>query len=116
MAYFAKLGIGNKIIRVAVVHDDVAPTEQAGVDFLNNLYKTNDIWKQTFKDGTRKNRAGKDFSYDESRDAFIPPKPFNSWILDETTCRWKAPVAKPDSESGAEYDWNESTKSWYERV
>ena len=114
MAYFAKLGVGNKIIKVEVLHDDVAPTEQAGVDFLNNLYNTGDIWKQTFKDGTRKNRAGIDFTYDESRDAFIPPKPYRSWTLNEETCQWEAPVARPNDDKF--YNWNESTKSWDEIV
>ena len=124
MAHFAKLGVGNVVETVTVVHNDVAITEQAGIDFLNNLYNTRDVWKQTsyntnggvhVLDGTpfRKNYAGVEFKYDQTRDAFIPPKPYPSWTLDEGTCRWDAPVAYPDD--GNEYNWNESTKAWDEK-
>tara|TARA_R110000823_G_scaffold284255_1_gene402338 strand:+ start:81 stop:455 length:375 start_codon:yes stop_codon:yes gene_type:complete len=121
MAHFCKLGIGNIVERVEVVSNDIATTEQAGVDFLNNLYKTRDIWKQTsyntyggehLLNGTpfRKNYAGKDYTYDQTRDAFIPPKPYPSWILNETTCLWKAPIDKPDDDN--KYIWNENTRTW----
>ena len=111
MAHFAKLGVGNIIIKVAVVSNDIATTEQAGVDFLNNLYGSRDVWKQTSYNGNiRKNYAGVGYTYDQTRDAFIPPKPFNSWILNEETCIWEAPVAKPDD--GQRYSWNEETTTW----
>jgi len=111
MAHFAKLGIGNIVETVEVVHNDIATTEQAGADFLNNLYKTRDVWKQTSYNATiRKNYAGIGYKYDQTRDAFIPPKPFNSWILNEDTCRWEAPVDYPND--GQTYNWNEQTKSW----
>ncbi len=121
MAHFAKLGIGNKVLEVHVVSNDVAITEQAGIDFLNSLYGTNDVWKQTSYNtikgehllgGTpfRKNFAGIDWKYDQTKDAFIPPKPFESWTLNETTCQWDAPVAYP--EDGQSYSWNETTKQW----
>jgi hypothetical protein len=121
MAHFAKLGIGNKIERVEVVANDIATTEQAGVDFLNNLYSTNDVWKQTSYNtrggihklgGTpfRKNYAGIDYKYDQTRDAFIPPKKFASWILNETTCLWEAPVVYPTD--GQNYSWNETNQTW----
>jgi len=58
----------------------------------------------------RKNHASIGYTYDEDRDAFIAPKPFNSWILNETTCQWEAPVALPDTEN--RYTWNEETKQW----
>jgi len=58
----------------------------------------------------RKNYAGIGYTYDESRDAFIPPKPFDSWVLDEQSCLWEAPVAMPDD--GQQYEWNEETTSW----
>ena len=107
MAHFAKLGVGNIIERVEVVSNDIATTEQAGVDFLNNLYNTRDVWKQTSYNGNiRKNFAGIGFKYDQTRDAFIAPKPFNSWILNKTTCRWEAPVAYPTD--GQVYEWNET--------
>jgi hypothetical protein len=111
MAHFAKLGVGNIIETVEVVSNDIATTEQAGVDFLNNLYNTRDVWKQTSYNGNiRKNFAGVGYTYDEDRDAFIPPKPFNSWILNETTCRWESPVAYPDDDN--RYTWNETNQTW----
>tara|TARA_R110002012_G_scaffold37292_2_gene104631 strand:- start:3 stop:386 length:384 start_codon:yes stop_codon:yes gene_type:complete len=121
MASFAKLGVGNIVLKVEVVSNDIATSEQAGIDFLNNLYNTRDVWKQTsyntyagvhLLDGTpfRKNHAGIGYSYDQTRDAFIPPKPYNSWILNETTCLWEAPLVKPDD--GQIYNWNETTQQW----
>ena len=111
MAHFAKLGAGNIVERVEVVSNDIATTEQAGVDFLNNLYGTRDVWKQTSYNGNiRKNFAGIGHTYDQTRDAFIEPKPFPSWILNETTCLWEAPVAFPTD--GQKYSWNEENQSW----
>tara|TARA_R110001592_G_scaffold260424_1_gene525125 strand:+ start:696 stop:1076 length:381 start_codon:yes stop_codon:yes gene_type:complete len=121
MAHFCKIGKGSKVEKIVVVHNNVATSEQAGIDFLNNLYGTNDIWKQTSYNtlegvhllgGTpfRKNYGSLGFKYDQTRDAFISPKPFGSWILNEETCHWEAPVAKPDDEQS--YEWNEETKQW----
>ncbi len=121
MAHFAKLGVGNVVEKVVVVNNDVATTEQAGVDFLNDLYGTNDVWKQTsyntkggvhLLDGTpfRKNYGAIGFKYNETLDGFIPPQRFKSWILNETSCLWEAPVAYP--EDGQDYDWNETDKTW----
>ena len=123
MAHFAKLGTGNIVTAVHVVSNDVATTEQAGVDFLNDLYKTRDVWKKTSYNtkggvhllgGTpfRKNYGGIGYTYDQTKDAFIPPKPFDSWILNETTCLWEPPVAYPSD--GKDYEWDESSKSWVE--
>ena len=124
MATFAKLSLGSKVISVHSVSNEVATTEQAGIDFLNKLHNY-PFWKQTSYNtqsgvhqlgGTpfRKNHAGIGYTYDEDRDAFIPPKPFNSWILNETTCQWEAPSVKPDD--GKRYFWNEETTSWEEVV
>ena len=121
MAHFAKLGVGNKVLRVTVVSNDVATTEKAGEEFLQNLHGSRDVWKQTsyntkagvhLNGGTpfRKNYAGVGDTYDQSRDAFIPPKPYNSWVLNETTCRWEAPIPYPDD--GKIYLWNEETQQW----
>ena len=123
MAHFAKLGTGNIVTAVHVVSNDVATTEQAGVDFLNDLYKTRDVWKKTSYNtrggvhllgGTpfRKNYAGIDYTYDQTKDAFIAPKPFDSWTLNETTCIWEAPVDYPSD--GKDYEWDESSTSWKE--
>jgi len=112
MAHFAKLGKGNIVEQVVVVSNDIATTEQTGIDFLNDLYRDrNVVWKQTSYNGNfRKNFAGIGYKYDQARDAFIPPKPFNSWILNEDTCRWEAPVAYPND--GQIYKWNETNQSW----
>ena len=121
MANFSKLGTGNIIERVEVVSNDIATTEQAGVEFLQNLYKDRAVWKQTsyntrggvhLTGGTpfRKNYASIGYKYDTSRDAFIPAKPFNSWTLNETTCLWEAPVQYPTD--GQNYIWNETNQTW----
>ena len=111
MAHFAKLGVGNIVERVEVVSNDIATTEQAGIDFLNNLYNTRDVWKQkSYNNNIRKNFAGIGFKYDQTRDAFIAPKPYESWLLNESTCRWEAPVAYPTD--GQSYRWNEENKQW----
>ena len=120
MAHFAKLGVGNIVETVESVSNDIATSEQAGVEFLQNLYKSRDVRKQTSYNtyggehklgGTpfRKNYAGIGFTYDQARDAFIEPKPFDSWTLNETTCMWDPPVPRPESGS---YSWNETTKQW----
>jgi len=111
MAHFAKLGVGNIVEQVIVVSNDIAITEQAGVDFINKLYNTRDAWKQTsYNSNFRKNFAGINYQYDQQRDAFIPPKPYVSWILNEDTCNWEPPVACPTD--GKQYIWNETTKKW----
>ena len=125
MAHFAKLDENNIVTQVIVVSNEIATSENAGVTFINNLYKTSDTWKQTSYNtvknthslgGTpfRKNFASVGYTYDASKDAFIPPKPFNSWVLDETTCWWEAPVAYPSD--GKEYDWDEDNTQWVEGV
>ena len=111
MAHFAKLGVGNIVEQVIVVSNDIATTEQAGVDFINQLYNTRDVWKQTsYNNNIRKNFAGIGYHYDQQRDAFIPPKPYNSWILNEDTCQWQSPIPYPNDEN--RYKWNEENQSW----
>tara|TARA_Y100000401_G_scaffold84132_1_gene69420 strand:+ start:1347 stop:1745 length:399 start_codon:yes stop_codon:yes gene_type:complete len=128
MAHFAKLGTGDVVLTVEVVSNDVATTEEAGVEFLQTLYNNRDVWKQTSYNtyggehrlgGTpfRKNYATIGGKYDSSRDAFIEPKPHDSWILNETTCLWEAPIEQPtlteqQIEDGAIYNWNETTQQW----
>jgi len=128
MASFAKIGLNNKVIEVLSVHNnelkDSNGVEQEvnGIDFLTKLTGWA-IWKQTSYNthggvhssgGTplRKNYAGIGYTYDPTRDAFIPIKPYNSWTLNEDTCIWEAPTPRPDSESGENYTWNETTTSW----
>jgi len=126
MASFAKIGLNSKVIEVLSVHNNVlkdsngVEQETIGIDFLTKLTGY-PVWKQTSYNthgglhdngGTplRKNHAGIGYTYDEDRDAFIPPKPFNSWILNEDTCIWNAPVAYPQDDK--RYTWNESTLTW----
>ena len=126
MASFAKIGLNSKVIEVLSVHNNVlkdsngVEQEVNGIDFLTKLTGY-PIWKQTSynthggvhssgKTPLRKNHAGIGMTYDENRDAFIHKKPFNSWILNETTCLWNSPVAKPQDED--KYTWNESTLTW----
>jgi|TARA_B110000211_G_C14000013_1_gene518015 hypothetical protein len=111
MAHFAKLNSDNIVTKVEVVSNDIATNEKAGVDFLNNLYNSTDVWKQTSYNGNiRKNYAGVGYTYNQTRDAFISPQPYSSWTLNDDTCRWKAPVVRPDD--GKQYRWNEDTTSW----
>jgi|TARA_R110000772_G_scaffold104445_1_gene205814 hypothetical protein len=117
MASFAKLDENNVVTTVVSVVNEVildsngVEQEQLGVIFLNKLYNTNDNWKQTSYNGNfRKNHAGVGYTYDETKDAFISFKPYASWILNEDTCIWEAPIAYPDD--GEKYAWNESTSSW----
>ena len=111
MAYFAKIGRGSIVERVEVVSNDIATTEEAGINFLNNLYGTNDVWKQTYIDGNiRKNFAGIGMTYYEDKNAFVPIKSFPSWVLNETTCKWEAPVPYPNDNN--RYIWNETNKNW----
>ena len=116
MASFAKIGLNNKVIEVLSVHNnellDSNGVEQEvnGIDFLTKLTGY-PLWVQTsYNNNFRKNHAGIGYIYDEDRDAFIPKKPFNSWILNEQTCLWEAPVAKPND--GKKYNWNEINQNW----
>jgi len=117
MAYFAKLGTGNIVEQVISINNSVitdsngVEQEKLGVDFINKLYNTRDVWKQTsYNNNIRKNFAGIGFQYDQQRDAFIAPKPYNSWILNETTCQWESPTPIPTD--GQRYTWNETTQNW----
>ena len=116
MAHFAKIGLNNIITEVLVVTNRETMNAQGneqesiGVEFLKAL-TGHATWVQTSYNGSiRKNYAGIGYTYDSARDAFISPKPFESWVLNETTCLWEAPVAMPTDDK--KYSWNESTTSW----
>ena len=123
MAHFAELDSNNVVLRVIVVDNKDTSTAQGeekesiGIAFCERLL--GGTWVKTSYNGNiRKNYAGIGFSYDKDRDAFIPPKPFNSWVLDEGTCRWNAPVAYPTDVGTPEtpkfYTWDENTVNWVE--
>ena len=113
MAHFAQLenNIVTKVIVVSnqdILDENGQENEQKGIDFCSNLL--GGTWIQTSYNGNiRKNYAGVGYIYDETLDAFVPSKPFNSWVLNETTCQWKAPVDMPTE---GRYTWNEATTSW----
>ena len=115
MAHFARIDGNNIVTQVIVVDNkDTADAtgeekEHIGAAFCERLF--GGTWKQTSYNATfRKNYAGIGYTFDAGRDAFIPPKPYASWVLNETTCQWQAPVAMPTD--GAMYTWNEGTQSW----
>ena len=131
MARFAKVDRNNIVETVLVVDnkelldENGEEKESKGVAFLNKIFGVNDefTWVQTSyntyagrhllgKTPFRKNHAGMGYTYDEDRDAFMPPKPFDSWILNEDTCQYDPPVERPDD--GNRYIWNEDTTSWDE--
>jgi len=112
--YFAKLDNNNEVIGFTHIGDDQAPTEQEGINFLNQSYN-HSLWKEYTKNGSiRKNGAVIGYTYDEARDAFIPPQPYPSWTLHEESCTWKPPTPHPDlpPENAPFYNWDESTLSW----
>jgi hypothetical protein len=120
MAHFAKINLSTHIVLdVNVVNNSdiqdlpFPQSEPIGVEYLIPWNTVDTYWKQTSYNGNfRKNYAGIGDTYDEGRDAFIAPKPFNSWILDEATCRWKSPVDYPTDNKN--YAWDEATTSWVE--
>jgi len=103
MAHFAKLN-NNTVTETIVAEQDFINSGAVGDSFL---------WIQTSYNGNfRKNYAGVGMTYDKTRDAFIPAKPFSSWTLAEDTCQWEPPIAVPDDDKS--YDWNEATTNWVE--
>ena len=128
MSHFAKLDENNVVTFVTVgrQEDDGLEAELTA--------RTGDVYKQTSYNtfggvhydpetrlpsedqskAFRKNYAGIGYTYDENRDAFIPPKPYASWILNEDTCLWESPIPYPENSEGIGYEWNESTQSWDE--
>jgi hypothetical protein len=116
MAHFAKIDDNNVVLEILVVHNNElinehgVELEELGVQFLSSIFN-HTTWKQTSYNKTfRKNYAGIGYTYDASRDAFIPPKPYNSWILNADNCQWEPPILHPDD--GKIYIWNEDILSW----
>lgn len=121
MAHFAKLDENNVVTQVVVVSNadtsDVNGVEKEyiGAAFCEKLF--GGTWKQTsYNASFRKNYAGIGFTYNSSIDAFVPPKPYNSWVLNNDTAQWEAPVALPEDSGTGDppkiYSWNEETTSW----
>lgn len=115
MAHFAKIDENNVVTQVIVVaNKDTADVygvenESIGIAFCERLF--GGTWKQTSYNGNiRKNYAGIGYAYNADIDAFVPPKPFPSWVLNNDTAQWEAPVPMPDDDQI--YVWNEATNSW----
>tara|TARA_S200002703_G_scaffold26950_1_gene23094 strand:+ start:1077 stop:1478 length:402 start_codon:yes stop_codon:yes gene_type:complete len=127
LAHYAILDSNNVVIHVTTGKDEnntdyerdgKSSWEQWYKDYFNasdckrTSYNTNANVHKLGGTPFRKNYAGKGFTYDSSKDAFISPKPFASWVLNETTCIWETPVTYPSD--GKNYNWNEDTTSWVE--
>lgn len=119
MAYFTQLNINNKVIHVLSVEEkymlnsEGVEEESVGSEYCKKTYNSETEWKQTFTDGTRVHFASVGYSYDAQKDAFIPPKPFDSWILDNDSLTWQSPIGAPPKISDEEhsigcfYIWDE---------
>ena len=117
MANFAQLDENYIVTEVIVVNNETIndlpfpESESVGVAFLQSLFGSTTIWKQTsYNANFRKNYASIGYTYDPVLDAFIAPQPYPSWLLNTTTCQWQAPVPYPDD--GKTYIWDEATLSW----
>jgi hypothetical protein len=117
MAHFAELNENNQVINVIVVGNNDCldangqESESVGIEFCKSLLGENTRWVQTsYNANFRKNYAGIGYIYDLTRDAFISPSPYESWVLIEETCQWAAPIPYPDD--GQRYSWNETIKEW----
>lgn len=120
MAHFAQIDENNIVKQVIVISNEdcgnleFPESEIIGQNFINSI-GLDGTWKQTsYNSNFRKRYAGLDDTYDEIRDAFLPPKPFSSWVLNEESCLWEAPTPKPEDDKI--YRWNEETLSWVEYV
>ena len=115
MAHFAEINENNIVIRVIVVNnnellDGEQESETKGIDFCESLYGHRNWVQTSYNSNIRYNYAGIGYTYDSIKDAFIPPKPYDSWVLNEDSCLWDPPVNYPND--GNEYIWNEENKSW----
>ncbi len=117
MANFVELDKNNEVLRVVVVNDDYLKdengneVEQLGINHMESVYGTDTKWIQTSYNDNMRVRFGRvGYTYNETLDAFIPPKPYDSWVLNETTADWEPPIPKPEDDQI--YNWNEETQSW----
>jgi hypothetical protein len=116
MAYFAKLDENNVVLEVVSVDNkellnpDGIEEESLGIAFLTNLFNYPNWLQTSYNARIRKNYAGEGFTYDPTLNAFIPPQPYPSWLLNTNSCQWEAPVPLPDD--GKVYIWDESIINW----
>lgn len=120
MAHFAKLDENNVVITVVVVdninllNEDGVEEEAVGIAYLNNIFNDGSTWVQTSHSGSkRKLFAATGYTYNEAKDVFIAPAPYDSWTLNEDTCEWEPPVACPTEDIAPRtYHWIEETQVW----
>ena len=110
MAHYAFLNNNNIVTEVIVGIDETELIEDQSPEVWYGNWRAQRCVRTSYNANIRKNYAGIGYTYDEARDAFIPPKPFASWLLDEATCQWGAPVPNPSD--GKFYSWNETTQDW----
>ena len=114
MSHFAQIDENNTVVQVLVIEQDVIDTGLFGdpSKWIQTSYNTSAGQHKLGGTPLRKNYAGVGYAYDSVRDAFIPPKPYESWLLNEDTCLWNAPVAMPEPQEGFMYVWNEENVNW----
>ena len=112
MAHYAFLDNNNVVTEVITGIDETETIEGLSTETWYGNFRGQVCKRTSYNGNIRKNYAGIGFTYDAARDAFIAPKPYNSWTLDEATCRWQAPTPRPEDDKF--YTWNESTLSWEE--
>ena len=113
MAHYAFLDENNIVTEVIVGIDETELIEGESPDVWYSKFRSQTCVRTSYNGNIRKNYAGIGYTYDEQRDAFIPPKPFASWLLDEDTCQWEAPVPYPsDAPVGTWYIWDEAEQDW----
>jgi hypothetical protein len=112
MAYYAFLDSNNVVTEVITGIDETELIEGLDTETWYGNFRGQVCKRTSYNNNIRKNYAGIGYTYDATRDAFIAPKPFNSWVLDETTCRWQAPTFMPTD--GKKYDWFEPNQQWVE--
>ena len=114
MAHFAQLDEASLVIHVVVIANEEVPDEVTGIAFCKSLFGTDTTWiKTSYNNNIRKRYASIGMTYDPAHDAFIPKKPFESWVLN-SDLNWVSPVPKPDD--GKPYKWNEANQQWDERI
>jgi hypothetical protein len=117
MAHFAQIDENNIVTQVIVVNnlelidDDGNESEAKGIAFCKSIFD-GEFVQTSYNKSYRKNYAGVGFTYDSTRDAFIAPKPYESWSLNEDTCIWEAPVPKPEPMIDYYHEWNEEDQAW----
>ena len=112
MAHYAKINQYNIVEQVIVIDNSLEPTEADGTAYCQSLFNGGNWKKTSYNDNIRKNFAGIGYTYDVRRDAFIAPRPYASWILDEATCQWTSPVPYPQDDKV--YGWDDINQEWFE--